>query len=224
MTFSLLVRDPETGQLGGAAATGSLCVGGWVLRGDVRRGLSASQGTAPSTLWGEDVLCLMADGISAPDAVAQIVAADPGRAHRQLAALDPSGRSAAFTGAETIPKAGALQTDDAVAAGNMLASDRVLSDLLEGYSTAAGPLPDRLFAALRAAAQDGGDWRGLRSAALLVLGPTHPPLTLRIDRDDRPLDALAALLAEATTGSYARWSERLPTRAAPHRAGPFDPT
>ena len=48
MTFSILARDPTTGAIGGAAATGSLCVGGWVLRGDLAAGMSASQGAAPS--------------------------------------------------------------------------------------------------------------------------------------------------------------------------------
>ncbi|MGB8622090.1 MAG: DUF1028 domain-containing protein, partial [Paracoccaceae bacterium] len=50
MTYSILARDEKTGRVGGAAATGSFCVGGWVLRGDPRSGMSASQGTAPSTL------------------------------------------------------------------------------------------------------------------------------------------------------------------------------
>ena len=49
MTFSILTYDDKTGVYAGAAATGSLCVGGWVLRGDIESGLCASQGTAPST-------------------------------------------------------------------------------------------------------------------------------------------------------------------------------
>ncbi|KKM04073.1 hypothetical protein LCGC14_1767880, partial [marine sediment metagenome] len=89
MTFSILARDEKTGMLGGAAATGSLCVGGWVLRGGADRGLSASQGTAPSTLWGEDVLTLMQGGVAAATAVARVTGHDTGAAHRQLAALDP---------------------------------------------------------------------------------------------------------------------------------------
>ena len=32
MTFSLLAHDEKTGALVAAAATGSLCVGGWVMR------------------------------------------------------------------------------------------------------------------------------------------------------------------------------------------------
>ena len=88
MTFSILVRDPETGVLGAAAATGNLCVGGWVLRGNARVGLSASQGHMPSTLWGEDVLVAMGRGLSAKIAVSEVVNTDSARGKRQLLALD----------------------------------------------------------------------------------------------------------------------------------------
>ena len=86
MTFSILAIDRKTGTIGGAAATGSLCVGGWVLRGDPRSGMSASQGAAPSTFWGEDVLFRMAAGETARTAVGAVTASDSGRAFRQLAA------------------------------------------------------------------------------------------------------------------------------------------
>ena len=68
MTISVLAIDEKTGRIGGAAATGSLCVGGWVLRGHADSGMSASQGTAPSTLWGEEVLVRMSAGAAAADA------------------------------------------------------------------------------------------------------------------------------------------------------------
>ncbi|WP_284266457.1 DUF1028 domain-containing protein, partial [Roseicyclus amphidinii] len=76
MTISILAIDEKTGRLGGAAATGSLCVGGWVLRGGAESGMSASQGTAPSTLWGEDVLARMAGGLGAAEAVAAVTGPD----------------------------------------------------------------------------------------------------------------------------------------------------
>ena len=40
MTFSIIARNPKTGEIGGAAATGNLCVGGWVLRGDIKKGIT----------------------------------------------------------------------------------------------------------------------------------------------------------------------------------------
>src|SRR5690554_1543068 len=103
MTFSILVHDPETGVIGGAAATGSLCVGGWVLRGDARYGLSASQERAPSTLWGENVIDLMGKGHSAEAAVEKVTMDDSGRGYRQLSALNCNGRGAVFTGQDNTP-------------------------------------------------------------------------------------------------------------------------
>ena len=120
MTYSILLHDEETGTYGGAAATGSLCVGGWVLRGHPESGLSASQGTSPSTLWGDEVLARMKSGQPAQAAVEAVVAPDAGRAHRQLAALDPKGRTGFFSGTASVAWFGALSRRGVVAAGNML--------------------------------------------------------------------------------------------------------
>jgi len=218
LTISILARDPESGHIGGAAATGSLCVGGWVLRGDPRAGMSASQGTAPSTLWGDGVLARMAAGARAADAVTATVAPDPGRGHRQLAALDLSGRGHAFTGGHSVPVAGAEARPGAIAAGNMLSNDHVVGAALDGFLAAGGDLAERLLAGLRAAHEAGSDSRGLRSAALLVLGRDMAPLSLRLDMAADPLSALAALLAEAQSPPYADWLREVPTLETPWRA------
>lgn len=214
MTFSILARDARTGAIGGAAATGSLCVGGWVLRGALGAGMSASQGAAPSTFWGEDVLTLMRDGMPPDTAVAQVVGADRGRDWRQLAALSTAGAGAGFTGAKNTDAKGHRVFDGGVAAGNMLSDEAVVTALVEGFERAPGALDLRLLAALEAAAAAGGDYRGLQSAALLVLRPDWPPLTLRIDfHPDDPLGALRALHHRATTGDYAAWLHHVPVAA-----------
>ena len=217
MTFSLLARDPETGAIGGAAATGSLCVGGWVLRGTLSSGMSASQGKAPSTFWGEHVLAAMAEGQTAKNAVKAIVAADLGKAQRQLSALPPAGPGAAFTGGDNTPRMAERVFDDGVAAGNMLADPGVVDALVEGYLNADGTFPVRLLAGLKAADAAGSDSRGLKSAALLVLSPAHAPLNLRVDYAEAPLAALEDLLARATTGAYADWAAQMPSLEHPER-------
>lgn len=221
MTISILAFDEKTGAYGGAATTGSLCVGGWVLRGDAESGMSASQGSLPSTLWGTDVLGLMRGGKSARDAVDRVVAGDAGRDERQLSALDRSGGTAAFTGANSIPAADARFARHVVVAGNLLASDAVLDACLAGFMDAPEPLDRRLLRALDAAASAGGDSRGLLSAALLVVARDRPPLTLRVDHSDAPLRALSELHARATSGDYARWTAHVPTLNDPERAAPF---
>ena len=217
MTFSILARDPETGAIGGAAATGSLCVGGWVLRGDVRAGMSASQGAAPSTIWGEEVLAAMKAGQDAETAVQAVTSRDKGRSYRQLSAMDLAGRGAAHTGTDNTPLMGARVFADGVVAGNMLATEAVLDAMVSGYQSSVGGLTEKLLSALRAAEAAGSDSRGLMSAALLALSADRAPLTLRIDYSETPLADLERLYARATTGEYFEWSTQVPTISNPER-------
>ncbi len=217
MTFSLLARNPNDGSFGGAAATGSLCVGGWVLRGDSRFGISASQGASASTLWGEEVLERLKGGADAATAVAEVTGADGGRDWRQLSALGPSGDGAAFTGPRNTPWHGALTGPGVVVAGNMLAGPEVLDSILTAFQTTDGAWPDRLLAALAAGRAAGGDVRGLQSAALLVLSDTRAPLTLRIDWSPDPIADLGILLSHTRKPAYAKWLDGVPTRAEPER-------
>lgn len=218
MTFSILVRDEETGRFGGAAATGSLCVGGWVLRGESRSGMSASQGTAPSTLWGEDVLEAMRGGRTAETAVRDIVSPDDGRDFRQLTALDPAGNTGGFTGASSVPFADTLCDRNIVVAGNMLEGDTVLPAMRAAFEDSTGAFGLRLLAALDGAERAGGDSRGLRSAALLIVGNDMSPLTLRIDMDDHPLEALRRLYDASQSQPYVGWLDHVPTRDLPTRS------
>ncbi|MBN2906589.1 MAG: DUF1028 domain-containing protein [Rhodobacteraceae bacterium] len=218
MTYTILAIDEKTGRLGGAAATGSLCVGGWVLRGDPRAGMSASQGTAPSTLWGEQVLERMRAGSPAETAVAQTVDPDSGRAYRQLAALDPAGRTAAFTGEASVPACGHRAAPGVIVAGNMLQDEGVLDAALAAYLSTHGDFTDRLMAALFAGERAGSDSRGLLSAALLVVGRDIAPITLRVDYSETPLSALSELLVRTHTAPYSEWVRGVPTLDVPGRA------
>jgi len=217
MTFSILAKDPDTGAIGGAAATGSLCVGGWVLRGDLRAGMSASQGASPSTLWGEDVLGEMRNGLSADVAVDKVVQADRGREYRQLTALDLTGASGAYTGEKNTPVMGSLQFEGGIAAGNMLSTEDVLEAMAGAFQFSSLPFSERMVAALHAAQKAGGDSRGIVSAALLVLSSDHPPLTLRVDYDEDPINALGNLHNRAMSGEYRDWCRQVPTFNDPGR-------
>ena len=218
MTFSILAHDPDTGAIGGAAATGSLCVGGWVLRGDIESGMSASQGSAPSTFWGEDVLKMMRLGAGAQAAVTKVTSVDAGRAYRQLSALDLLGGVGAYTGNANENHKSSLAFAHGITAGNMLASKTVLDAMVTGFEQCSGPFARRLLAALGAADLAGGDSRGLLSSALLILHPRRAPLTLRIDHHPNdPLGALERLYEKATTGNYADWARQVPTLADKER-------
>jgi len=217
MTFSILAKDAETGAIGGAAATGSLCVGGWVLRGDARFGMSASQGASPSTLWGEDVLKVMSESRSAVQAVGQVTGADRGREFRQLAAIDLNGRTAGFTGDRNVPEKGVVELHDGIASCYLLSNRAVLDELATVFQSSALSFPERLLAALTAAEDAGGDSRGLNSAALLVVTTRSSPLTLRVDYSEDPIEDLKMLLRRSQQVEYANWASQVPTLENPER-------
>lgn len=217
MTYSLLAIDEKTGALVAAAATGSLCVGGWVIRGRLSAGLVASQGTAPSTLWRDDVLHRL-ETDTAMAAIAEVTGRDEGRAHRQLAALGSDGNGAGFTGEASVPYAAHVIEDGLVVSGNMLSGPEVLAALTECWQSSGADPVERAVDALEAAERSGGDARGLMSAALLVLQRDAPPLDLRIDRSETPLKDLRALLEAARTAPYADWLHVVPTVSDPMRA------
>ncbi|MEZ5716315.1 MAG: DUF1028 domain-containing protein, partial [Paracoccaceae bacterium] len=173
---------------------------------------------APSTFWGEGVLTQMQTGLDAETAVARVTSADAGRAQRQLAALDMAGGSGLYTGPANDDAKGGRVFPNGVVSGNMLTDTAVLDDMARAFRAAPGPLDRRLLAALAAARAAGGDFRGLMSAALLVLHPGRAPLSLRVDyHPDDPLAALAALHERATTGAYADWALQVPNPAEPQR-------
>ena len=191
------------------------------MRGDAESGLSASQGSLPSTIWGTEVLSAMKVGRSAEEAIDGVVSTDAGRGHRQLAAIDPTGGVAAFTGEDSIPKAGSRGGPHVIVAGNLLKSASVIDACFDSFAAASGGLGERLMTALDAAAFAGGDSRGLMSAALLIVSRSRAPLSLRIDKSATPLADLRALHEAATSGAYADWTALVPTLDAPERATPY---
>ncbi len=218
MTFSILTRDPKTGVLGAAAATGSLCVGGWVLKGITGSGLVASQGTSPSPIWRDKCLSMMSGGASATEVVNAFDKSDAGRSFRQLTALDRTGSTSGFTGRNSGPYANHECSKNLAVSGNMLSGPKVLEAMKDAFSTAADPIEWRLLNALKSAEDAGGDSRGLRSAALLVLDPDRPPLDLRIDYAENPVRSLTSLLMQSQTAPYSDWLDIVPTVNDPNRS------
>ena len=126
MTFSVLKFDEKEGIFAAAAATGSLCVGGWVLRGDIESGLVASQGTSPSSFWRDDCLRFMYTGQSASEAIDLAIKNDSGRDYRQIIALDKFGTTSGFTGINSVSHASHITEQNFAVAGNMIAGSHVL--------------------------------------------------------------------------------------------------
>jgi uncharacterized Ntn-hydrolase superfamily protein len=195
MTFTILGRCPQSGQLGAAVTTSDIAVGARVLHARAGLGVAATQHSTDPRL-GPAVLTALRRGQSVTGAVAGVAAATPQREWRQLGALDAEGRGAAFTGARVWPVAAELTGGDCLALGNMLSGDEVAPAMVAAFVAAPGPLADRLLAALQAGHAAGGETGALRSAALLVMERESFALVdLRVDDDADPLRRLGLLWA-----------------------------
>ena len=218
MTFSVLTFDEKEGIFAAAAATGSLCVGGWVLRGDIGSGLVASQGTSPSSFWRDDCLRFMYTGQSASEAIDLAIANDSGRDYRQIIALDKFGTTSGFTGINSVSHASHITEQNFAVAGNMIAGSHVLEAVKKHVNSDQAPIDQRMLNALKAGKDAGGDNRGLLSAALLVLSPNHPPLDLRIDYSSDPLSDLQLLIDRSKQSPYHDWLSEVPIDTDRNRA------
>jgi uncharacterized Ntn-hydrolase superfamily protein len=199
-TYSIVARDPATGELGAAVqshwfAVGTLCL--WV---EAEIGAVATQALVDPG-YGMLGLELMRAGKSAPDALRGLLAADEASETRQVAMIDAMGRVSAHTGGKTIQAAGHRLGKGYSVQANMMLNDRVWPAMAEAFESAAGDLAGRMIAALEAGQDAGGDVRGQQSAALVVVTgkPTgHPWLDrsfdLRVDDHPAPLEELRRLV------------------------------
>jgi len=191
MTFSLLARCPQTLRFGMVISSSSPAVAARCAHARAGVGVAATQNITDPTL-GPRLLDLMAQGLSAPDAMARVVADAPHIAYRQLMAVDAMGRTATHSGAHILGLWGTAQGDGVVAGGNLLANSDVPAAMIAGFSTT-GDLGDRLIAALRAGRDAGGEAGPVHSAGLLMVdADTWPCAELRCDwaPDTCPIDAV----------------------------------
>jgi uncharacterized Ntn-hydrolase superfamily protein len=199
-TFSIVARDPATGELGVAVQSHWFDVGPIVPWAEAGVGAVATQSLVDPS-YGPLGLALMRAGRSAPEALKALLAADEGRDVRQVAMIDAQGRVAAHTGSKAIQAAGHIVGENFSAQANLMLNDRVWPAMARAFESAPGDLADRLLAALDAAQEVGGDIRGKQSAALIVVSgkPTGRPwadyvFNLRVDDSPEPLEELRRLV------------------------------
>ncbi len=182
MTYSILAFDPAAGQAGVAVVSGSIAVGSRVPWGRHGVGVAVTQGYTNPAL-GPLVLELLSRGYTAAEAVARALERDTSPAHRQVAVVDYRGDLAVHDG-EWVPAWHGYRIstrESAVAVANLVVGERVVEAMIEAFEATRGTLAERLLAAIEAGHRAGGDRRGDRSAALLVVGATeYGPLYDRI--------------------------------------------
>jgi uncharacterized Ntn-hydrolase superfamily protein len=201
VTFSIVARDPVTGDLGVAVQSKFLSVGSVVPWARAGVGAVATQAFA-NVAYGPDGLALLAAGSTAEEALARLVAPDDLAAQRQVGIVNVRGRAASHTGGQCFAWAGGRTGPDFAAQGNILAGPAVVDGMADTFLAGGQPFPELLVACLAAADLAGGDRRGRESAALLVVregggygGGNDRWIDLRVDHHDDPIGELARLLA-----------------------------
>jgi uncharacterized Ntn-hydrolase superfamily protein len=200
VTYSIVARDPDTGEMGVATQSQAFAVGNSVPFALPGHGVIATQSMA-EPMYGSVGLDLLQGGFTAQEVLTALSSVDPQPQRRQVAVLGVNGDLAAYTGDQCVESAGHLIGDTCVALANMAASPLVWESMVERFESSGGPLAQRLLNALQAAEEAGGDFRGRRSAAIMVIRatttgrPWHDAVVdLRVDDSTDPVAALADLL------------------------------
>jgi uncharacterized Ntn-hydrolase superfamily protein len=199
-TYSIVARDPATGDMGVAVQSHWFSVGSIVTWASAGVGAIATQSFVEPA-YGPRGLELMKSGLSAKQALDALLLVDEGRDVRQVAFVDTDGNVAAHTGAKCIEAAGHHVGDGYSVQANMMLNDKVVPAMAKAYESAEGDLAERLMAALEAAQAAGGDIRGKQSAAMLIVKSESTGrswadrvLELRIEDHPTPIAELRRLL------------------------------
>ena len=196
-TYSIVARDPDSGELGAAVQSHWFSVGSLVTWARPGVGAVATQSIVERA-YGPRLLDALAGGAAPATALRALLAADEAASFRQVAVLGVDGLPATHTGAGCIAHAGHAVGDDFSVQANMMASDAVWPAMAEAFTHATGPLARRMLAALRGAEGAGGDVRGRQSCALVVVPAVGEPwermVELRVEDHPEPLDELERLL------------------------------
>lgn len=200
-TYSIVARDPKTGEMGVGVQSHWFSVGSVVSWGEAGLGVVATQSLVNKS-FGLRGLDLLKQGMTPKEAVETLLSDDEGRDVRQVAILDTQGRVATHTGSKCIKQAGHIIGDNFSVQANMMLSDNVWPAMAEAFEKFNDlSLPERIIKSLEAAESFGGDIRGKQSAALLVVaGETtknkweDPIIDLRVEDHIEPLKELSRLL------------------------------
>ena len=199
-TFSIVARDPATGELGVAVQSHWFSVGPIVAWAEAGVGAVATQSFVDPS-YGKNGLDSMRGGKSGPDTLKELLAKDEGREVRQVAMIDAQGRVDAWTGKNDIQAAGHIVGKDFSVQANLMLNEKVWPAMAQAFENTRGDLAERMLAALDAAQAAGGDIRGRQSAAIIVVTgkPTGQAwkdriFDLRVDDSPQPLTELRRLV------------------------------
>lgn len=198
-TFSLVVRDPETGALGIAGNSNGFCYGRWVPHVQFGAGIIATQG-AVNLFHARLGLQLLDKGVSSKETLDELLRQEPDtKAMAQMLVLDRDGTTAAYTGANCYEEFGDMSEENVAIAGNTLANKDVIPAMEDFFKTSDLPFALKLIKTLQAGEQAGGDIRGKKSAALKIIKGVVDErgedtlYDIRVDKSETPLQDLEKL-------------------------------
>jgi uncharacterized Ntn-hydrolase superfamily protein len=205
VTYSIVARDPDSGEMGLATQSQAFAVGSSVPWAEAGFGVIATQSIA-APYYGELGLDLLRGGMTASESLQALRSVDPHPERRQVAMIDAGGDVALYTGDGCVAEAGHAVGDTSCALANMVVAPAVWHAMVEAFEIAEGTMAGRLVAALHAAESHGGDLRGRRSAAVVVVRsertgrPWQDQLVdLRVDDHPEPVEELSRLVAKGET-------------------------
>jgi len=215
MTFSIAARCARTGAFGLSISTSNIAVGTRCPFAKAKVGAVLTQHRTDPRL-GPRGVRLLESGCSAQETIAALVASTPHVGWRQLAAIDPQGRTASYAGGNIGSIHNEAHGKDCIAIGNIIANPEVPVAMARAFE--ANPelhIAERVMRALEAGIGAGGEVGPVRSAALYVVHEQDFPLVdLRVDAHDQPIAALRMLWEE-----YVPWMDEFVVRAIdPERA------
>ena len=222
MTLSLAGRCAETGMLGAAVTSSSICVASRCLftRAGVGAGLTQNV-TDPSL--GVQMLDLLEAGADADTAISQVVAEANHIEWRQLVLLDSSGSFALHTGEKVLGRHATAEGKQCVAAANLLDNENVPPAMVTAFEQSYGHLAHRLITALEAGIKAGGEEGPVRSAGVQVVDAVSwPVVDLRVDWDDDPISKLRTIWKEYLPQIEPYLTRALNPEAAPSYGVPGD--
>lgn len=199
-TYSIVAVDSITGEIGAAVQSHWFSVGSNVIWAEAGVGAVATQSFI-NVSFGPRGLQLLKEGKSPQQALNALIDADEGRDFRQLAIIDVTGNSAAYTGKKCIQEAGHTKDKYFSAQANLMLKNTVWRAMKKAFLTTQAPLAERLIAALEAAEAEGGDIRGRQSAAILVVKAKSSGkiwedrlIDLRVEDHPQPVQELKRVL------------------------------
>ncbi|MCU9836870.1 DUF1028 domain-containing protein [Ruegeria sp. WL0004] len=223
MTFSLVARCAQTGMFGVAISSSSPAVAARCSHARAGVGAVATQNVTDPAL-GPLALDLMAGGLTAVEAIAEVQRRGRFIEYRQVLAVDGQGRTAIHSGANALGIWTQAQAQDVAAGGNLLANDGVPQAMVDAFLASSGHLGDRLIGALRAGLAAGGEAGPVHSAGMMLVHKVSWPVAdLRCDwTEDCPIEAVATAWQVYKPQLDAYIQRALDPRVAPSYGVPGD--